>query len=515
MKYCFLILAFFAAAVTANAQTDKVNKALQDIYAKAGIEVKHTPLSNGGASLAKAAEETYVPEVILAYTDTDTGLTITRDSIITDDAGSWGVSFKQVKNGGSGWINVQKDSAVYLDGLEIIYDHALWENNTWTVKQRTYKEYNENGSLARLISDNFTQNDTTRSQITYVYDDNNRLSVATYSSVEDGTIVSQFRYNFTYNAAGGVTETLMEFSADGGWVNHSLDLVEYNEAGFETMDTYHLWEGNNWTIYERNVFTVDVNGLVSEQITQTRMSGVLEYTDSLSFTYYENRTSESEVSAYWDEGAWVVMDSIHYVHGMTGISKIEWYFYTGEEWLKWSKKTYTYDERGRLVILLGEEGTAENAWANHDQLLYEYDNAGNPVKGEYFEWDGSAWMKANGVIDMDFDYYVGYLVEAKYKLGPVAVEDDNLNPDKFVLGQNYPNPFNPETKISFSLPASGKASLKIYDMLGREVAELINGAMEKGTHTVNFIGRNLSSGVYIYRLQSGSFTESKKMMLLK
>ncbi|HEX3072768.1 MAG TPA: T9SS type A sorting domain-containing protein [Ignavibacteriales bacterium] len=84
-----------------------------------------------------------------------------------------------------------------------------------------------------------------------------------------------------------------------------------------------------------------------------------------------------------------------------------------------------------------------------------------------------------------------------------------------ILSPKYNKPFNPETKINFSLPKSGKASLKVYDMLGREVAELVNGEMEKGTHSVNFNGRNLSSGVYIYRLQAGSFTESKKMALIK
>ncbi|HEX3072767.1 MAG TPA: T9SS type A sorting domain-containing protein [Ignavibacteriales bacterium] len=97
----------------------------------------------------------------------------------------------------------------------------------------------------------------------------------------------------------------------------------------------------------------------------------------------------------------------------------------------------------------------------------------------------------------------------------IEVKDNGAQPDNFSLAQNYPNPFNPETKISFSLPQSGKASLKVYDMLGREVAELVNGQMEKGTHSINFNGRSLSSGVYIYRLQAGAFTESKKMILMK
>jgi hypothetical protein len=88
-------------------------------------------------------------------------------------------------------------------------------------------------------------------------------------------------------------------------------------------------------------------------------------------------------------------------------------------------------------------------------------------------------------------------------------------PDKFDLAQNYPNPFNPATVISYQLPASGMVSLKVYNVIGQQVAELINEVKQAGVHTVEFIAANLPSGVYLYRLNAGSYTSTRKMMLIK
>jgi hypothetical protein len=98
---------------------------------------------------------------------------------------------------------------------------------------------------------------------------------------------------------------------------------------------------------------------------------------------------------------------------------------------------------------------------------------------------------------------------------PAAVKNINALPAEYTLHQNYPDPFNPSTTIAFSLPRSASASLKVYDMLGREVATLVNGYTTSGMHEVQFNAANLASGIYLYRLTSGNFTEVKKMMLVK
>ena len=88
-------------------------------------------------------------------------------------------------------------------------------------------------------------------------------------------------------------------------------------------------------------------------------------------------------------------------------------------------------------------------------------------------------------------------------------------PKKFDVSQNYPNPFNPTTKINFDLPENGKVDLRLYDMLGREVATLVNEVRTAGYYTVNFNASSLSSGIYFYRMNAGKFSSIKKMAVIK
>jgi beta-glucosidase len=98
-----------------------------------------------------------------------------------------------------------------------------------------------------------------------------------------------------------------------------------------------------------------------------------------------------------------------------------------------------------------------------------------------------------------------------------SVDDEKPMPTAYNLAQNFPNPFNPVTSIQYSIPDPGNVKLTIYDMLGREVAVLVNKEQSAGTYNVKFDAGslNLSSGMYIYKLQAGSFSETKKLMLLK
>ncbi len=98
----------------------------------------------------------------------------------------------------------------------------------------------------------------------------------------------------------------------------------------------------------------------------------------------------------------------------------------------------------------------------------------------------------------------------------VAVEEQNAEiPSSLALEQNYPNPFNPTTKINFSVPNTGNVTMKIYDLLGREIMTLVNQSKPAGNYTVDFDASQLSSGVYIYQLRSGNSLLTKKMMVVK
>ena len=113
-------------------------------------------------------------------------------------------------------------------------------------------------------------------------------------------------------------------------------------------------------------------------------------------------------------------------------------------------------------------------------------------------------------------YCMGFIVDGKtYGTVTQVMTNSNDSPNKFELSQNYPNPFNPTTTISFALPSRSLVSLKVFDILGREVATIVSEEMAAGSYTRQWNAANMSSGVYFYRLQAGTYSEAKKLLLLK
>ena len=102
----------------------------------------------------------------------------------------------------------------------------------------------------------------------------------------------------------------------------------------------------------------------------------------------------------------------------------------------------------------------------------------------------------------------------EYAFSPSNINEENI-PTEFLLLQNYPNPFNPSTKISWQSPVGSHQTIKVYDILGNEVATLVDEFKTAGSHEIEFNSENLASGIYIYRLQTAEFTQTKKMMLLR
>ena len=140
---------------------------------------------------------------------------------------------------------------------------------------------------------------------------------------------------------------------------------------------------------------------------------------------------------------------------------------------------------------------------------YDWEDPDNP---------GFALSPALGTLRNDMGAYGGN----QYKSMPFSsmeitgIEDENgTTPNKFVLSQNYPNPFNPSTLINYSIPDNSFVTIKVYDLLGKEVATLVNEEKPFGNYAVEFDGSDLSSGVYFYRMQAGGFSNIKKFILLR
>ncbi|MCB0729291.1 MAG: T9SS type A sorting domain-containing protein, partial [Ignavibacteriae bacterium] len=107
-------------------------------------------------------------------------------------------------------------------------------------------------------------------------------------------------------------------------------------------------------------------------------------------------------------------------------------------------------------------------------------------------------------------------IPVKLTVGVVGVENNVTGiPSEFALNQNYPNPFNPTTNISFAIPTESFVSIKIYDILGKEVSKIVNETKQAGYYNFNFDASSLSSGMYFYKIEAGNFVQTKRMLLMK
>jgi aminopeptidase N len=154
----------------------------------------------------------------------------------------------------------------------------------------------------------------------------------------------------------------------------------------------------------------------------------------------------------------------------------------------------------------------------------------NEMKPKERIWETAGFISGHGTSCYQNDYEfkdvvfssVNYSYRLKqidfdgsYKYSEEIAVGQSAFPEKFLLMQNYPNPFNPSTTINFRVPVSGFVTLKVYDAIGKETAVLVSKDMDAGSYSVNFDAGKLTSGVYFYKLQAGSFSDTKKALLMK
>lgn len=180
--------------------------------------------------------------------------------------------------------------------------------------------------------------------------------------------------------------------------------------------------------------------------------------------------------------------------------------------LSWSKNNepdldyykvykYAYSEQGWYLL-----GTTTN---NSFEDVTEIYVLGGHVANEHW-----VYYKVTAVDKHPYESPASNQVGARVK-GAALEKIAGSIPNEYSLDQNYPNPFNPTTKITYSIKEEGLVTLKVYNVLGKEVATLVNENKPEGNYEVEFNASQLPSGMYIYKIQSGSFTDVKKMILTK
>jgi hypothetical protein len=154
-----------------------------------------------------------------------------------------------------------------------------------------------------------------------------------------------------------------------------------------------------------------------------------------------------------------------------------------------------------LALYADEDGEGDNAnraWEKFDDG--SYNDFGTVLNPDY-SWDlnSDLWIEA-------------LYIEAQ----EVGIEDSKQAiPEKYRISQNYPNPFNPTTRLKLAIPEKAKVKLTVYNLLGQKVATIFDGMMNAGNHELTFNAKNLSSGIYFYKIRANDYTDVKKMTILK
>lgn len=175
-----------------------------------------------------------------------------------------------------------------------------------------------------------------------------------------------------------------------------------------------------------------------------------------------------------------------------------------ETWFNYRNTQHQIDS---LMQVLEEELSQLNPNLTHNQALgFQYNAA-------LYNYESVLGEGSRGIHNTKLVKEL--LIQSILRFDPTDVTDENGLPEEFNLSQNYPNPFNPATEISFTLPVEGEVSLVVYDVLGNKIETLVNETKPAGTYRITWNGTNYSSGVYYYRMESGNFVQTKKMLLIK
>lgn len=415
----------------------------------------------------------------------------TRCLSLYDNKGSLMTEIEETVKNGS-WIKAYRCSYTNdLKGNLLKKNLYIWSDGSWKDRSRQIYTYDINGNLRYDDWEFFYDTAWVKnSRYIYDYDGNARLVCTQYQRYLNNHWTDIYRISRTYSDSNS---TLMQENFNyGTWVKIGRVTNNFDSTGSELSSLSERWQNNAWVKTYSSVYSYDSGGNRIAEIYESWQDGILTRRDRLINTYDDNGSCVSTLSELWQ-------DSIFVKNSLT---------------------TRTYNETGSPLEIL-TQFTVDKNWANGYKVVYNYDNNGNAVNGKSFHWDGSAWKYASSGLEYyDFRYnrgrdllsVAGGVVDIKYELLP---EKEPIRVREFILFQNYPNPFNPSTSINYVLKSSGMTKLSVYDILGKLVAVVEDEYKPAGSYLVRFDGSHLPSGVYIYRLESGGYTTSKKFILMK
>ena len=351
-----------------------------------------------------------------------------------------------------------------------------WFDSVLTSSGRISYKYDGNNNLIGELRQIWIDNTWVDSKkLTYTYDENNNLIKELWQDWIDYAWVNSQMYSYTYNSNYNLNEILYQdsdYRNHNIWVNDTKTSYKYDLNNNPIVELIQYRNNNDWANEKISYYGYDDNNNIFAIEGHIWVNDWWAINNWNSFFYDSDKRLIEEILAIWNNYSW---------HNTNMYS-------------------YTYDSSNNLIKEL-QQGWTDNAWDAYAELSYTYDEHNNLIE--------ELWQDLTG-------YERPSKIKRLYSYASVtAINSDFTLPDSYSLSNNYPNPFNPSTQISYTIPKRSIVRLKVFDVLGREVAELVNEEKEAGRYKVSFSASSIASGVYLYRMQAGDFIQIKKMIFQK
>jgi hypothetical protein len=398
----------------------------------------------------------------------------------------------------------------------------------WVNSIHTTRSYDNSNNLLQLFHHAYNNGQWRITlDIMHIYDANNNLVERRRGEWIGGVRREQSREVFTYDERGNELSVTYEGFKSGAWnpIRRFIYTYDSNNNRLTVLYQEHWVYDNKWHDRFQSWYTYDAFNNRIAGVERDFVEGK-RYTDTLTYDASGNLLSRT---FSWPEETWRLLYTYDASDNLLSELQQVW---EGGEWLNGLRRSFMYDANNNLLSEL-QHDWVDGEWVNYRRRLYEYDANGNMLSISRHTWSNSSWVGDNdedGVIISDSFgncYYYPH-----FESGRVDSWGDSLAlsyreivtgipnevgpvPAAYSLHQNYPNPFNPSTTLEYALPRAGYVTLKVYNVLGEEVAILIAGDYPAGTFKATWDASGLPSGVYFYRLTAGEFVQTKKAVLTK
>lgn len=408
---------------------------------------------------------------------------------------------------------IQKD---IIQEIDINEDFSNYDN--WDL----VSDYESNLSLDFIRMDSLisTSVQGSSSKFLFQYNGNNKITewllLDNFSSEWNNSIKNDLFYDNQNNL---ITEINL------GWsTNHwdSLSRINYSyEMGKLSQRVFQNYNNNSWDNLTRANFVYDTNQNLSNTLNESWINNDWQNWFLVTNYYSLQNSRDSILFQTWVNNDWQNERKtiFYYSENQIDLDSLIVSSWNGLSWIKFLKREIVNDANHNQIAQIDKVWNA-NSWLNEIRRIYTY-NEFNFIENAYCEiWYNNQWISGDG--DILFQYANDFTVTiitnniSAYYSNIVSVdENENLVVNDFSLSQNFPNPFNPSTLIEYKIPKSTFVEIVVYDILGKEIATLVEEYKSKGIHKIQFNSNNLPSGVYIYRIKAGNYSETKKMILMR